>query len=780
MPTKGKCWSKRCLSSPRAYHQLMRIWLLLFVFSIVPLNRSVQLGGRITEESSASPLPGARVTLFTPNLKVFREIRSEQDGAFMMPHVADGTYRLGVASLHYEYEEREVLVNGTNLFELFDLRAETNGGRWTIIGNTVPELLDGTGSGSLLSTGEILFCHDTEDPVVFDPVAGLKWFPPTSGSGQGCHIPTLNTDGALFLAGGSVDGYPQGLVVKTVKQYWRNTNFWSRLPDLRVARWYPGIVRLPNERLMILGGEQNGSPGRTAACEIFDPVTRTWTSAASFALPSEIVPAVLLHNGEVLKTWRYPELYNPASDLWRPAAPMLQERVGAAEGDHCDHEIIFLPDGRVMAVGIFPKTTNSNTRFTEFYSPEQDQWTLGPNPRYLRNRPEAVLLPDGRVLAFGGQYSGMQPAPSLRNAGTIPNCTSVADLYDPARNAWREMARMNRYIHYHNVTVLVPDGRVIATGGAGLTANNSFAGDDMSIEAFEPPYLFRGIRPEIRSLSSTDLRPGGSLSFNLEFTERPDAVILVSARAATHWVDGGPQRYLPLSFEMKNSSVTASIPDDEVKALAGYYMLFVLVDDIPSQGKIVRILPDFEVPSILPEVSLASSAPSAAESGEASGFEVARTGATTAPLRVDLKFGGSALNGEDFSLLPNYLVIPAGRSSVSVPVNPVEDNASERNEELLVSILDSPAYTTAAQSSAVIIIEDDEPAPPPPELAAQLTPAGNLQLIYTGPATRVVSFLHSTNLVDWSELARGFAETNQLRLVLEPDLSPQFFRAAIQ
>ena len=47
------------------------------------------------------------------------------------------------------------------------------------------------------------------------------------------------------------------------------------------------------------------------------------------------------------------------------------------------------------------------------------------------------------------------------------------------------------------VTVLVPDGRVINTGGAGLTSNRSFAGDDSSIEAFEPPYLFRGVRPRI-------------------------------------------------------------------------------------------------------------------------------------------------------------------------------------------------------------------------------------------------------------------------------------------
>lgn len=127
----------------------------------------------------------------------------------------------------------------------FSLLVETNGGRWTIVGDTAPELLDGTGSGSLLPSGEVFFCHNTEDPVVFDPMSRSKWFPPTSGSGQGCHVPTLNTDGALFLAGGSEDRYPQGVVVKTVKDYWRNTNSWSRLSDMNVAQpdWLTGCRR---------------------------------------------------------------------------------------------------------------------------------------------------------------------------------------------------------------------------------------------------------------------------------------------------------------------------------------------------------------------------------------------------------------------------------------------------------------------------------------------------------------------------------------------------------
>jgi prepilin-type processing-associated H-X9-DG protein len=57
--------------------------------------------------------------------------------------------------------------------------------------------------------------------------------------------------------------------------------------------------------------------------------------------------------------------------------------------------------------------------------------------------------------------------------------------------------------------MLLADGRVMNTGGAG---GGSLFGDDNRIEAYEPPYLFRGVRPRIDSISTTNLVLGGSFS----------------------------------------------------------------------------------------------------------------------------------------------------------------------------------------------------------------------------------------------------------------------------
>ena len=141
-------------------------------------TRATQVVGQVADAITSNAVVGARVTLFTTELRFFRECRSTDAGNFQFGVVGDGAYRLGVAAMGFEYQETNVTVSNLVITTNFFLRPETNGGRWTIVGNTEPELLDGSGSGTLLPTGEIFFCHDTQEPIMFDPVSGIKWYPP--------------------------------------------------------------------------------------------------------------------------------------------------------------------------------------------------------------------------------------------------------------------------------------------------------------------------------------------------------------------------------------------------------------------------------------------------------------------------------------------------------------------------------------------------------------------------------------------------------------------------
>ena len=486
----------------------------------------------IVQTMAGTAISNARVTLFDEAITTFFEVRSNSMGEFSIPDVSDGNYRLGVAAIGYDYEEQQLSLS-ESASRTFNLNLETEPGRWSIVGDTTPELLDGTGSGSLLPTARFLVCHNTVDPVIYDFLSDSTTLPSSSGSAAGCHVTTVDSNGRVWFIGGSVGGNPQDTGVTSAKSFLEPSNSWQNFGALNTARWYPGLVRLPNEQLLIIGGHNAAIAGRTDTCEIYDPSTNTWSYTGSMGDAVEMPPAVLLLDGTILKTWRFPQLFSLNTQEWTDTSPHPQVHLGAVGGGHSDHSLVYLRDGRVMTLGLNPETTNSDPRFVQFYDPELGSWQLGPNPTHLRQRPEALLLPDSRVLAFGGEYTGNDPSTlSLETAGGVIDVTRVADLFDPRSDTWRPLALMNRFIHYHNVSVLLPDGRVLATAGAGA---GGLFGDDSSIEAYEPPYLFRGVRPQINSISSTSIPVGGSFTFDISRTSNLTEVVVIGGRAVTHW-----------------------------------------------------------------------------------------------------------------------------------------------------------------------------------------------------------------------------------------------------
>lgn len=71
-----------------------------------------------------------------------------------------------------------------------------------------------------------------------------------------------------------------------------------------------------------------------------------------------------------------------------------------------------------------------------------------------RTNVNAVVLPDGTVFVSGG----------LPQGGT-PSSGGQCWIYDPAASTWRPMDELSYARQYHSVAVLLPDGRVAAAGG---------------------------------------------------------------------------------------------------------------------------------------------------------------------------------------------------------------------------------------------------------------------------------------------------------------------------
>lgn len=145
------------------------------------------------------------------------------------------------------------------------------------------------------------------------------------------------------------------------------------------------------------------------------------------------------------------------------------------------------------------------------------------------------------------------------------------------------------YREYHAVTLLVPDGRVLTTGGA--TIKFQYGPTSADIEAWSPPYLFRGVRPELSQISDTSPSRGQTVQFQVFPSTRLTSVVLMGVQSTTHWVDGGIPRRLELPVSQTNQTAQVTLPLDPNVVPLGWYMLFGMVDDIPSVGLILRVDP---------------------------------------------------------------------------------------------------------------------------------------------------------------------------------------------
>ena len=530
-----------------------------------------------------NPVNNARVTIFTGSLSFFAEARTDGAGLYSID-VPAGTYQIGCAALGYGYVEQSITVGAANVQRNFLVSPETHQGAWNIIGDTSPEVLDATDIAVLLPNGEIFYCHDTVDPILFDPVTGAKSFPSGSSLESGCMNGSLLPDGTVIFAGGQDGDQPGDFTdaVRWVKRFEPSTDTWQQLADLQhlLGRWYPGMARLADGSFFVMGGGQCCNAARTDTAERFDLATQTWSYTGSMLNPAEFPPAVLLYTGEVLITWSPPQLYNPDSGQWRLTGNFNQPNRGWP--GHSDHSIVVLEDGRVLALGVL-KGQDNNSVMGEVYDPLAETWAFTANPALVRFQTEVVQLPDGRVFVGGGETES-NPPPVPTSLGIV----KWTDLYDPATDSWRRMADMNHFREYHAVTLLVPDGRVVTTGGTRIKFQVGPTSND--IEAFSPPYLFRGVRPQITSVSSNALGRGSPLSLEIAPDTQITSVVLMGMQATTHWVDGGVPRRLVLPVQQTGSNATTTLPTDPNLLPLGYYMLFAMVDDIPSNAEIIQVV----------------------------------------------------------------------------------------------------------------------------------------------------------------------------------------------
>jgi hypothetical protein len=119
---------------------------------------------------------------------------------------------------------------------------------------------------------------------------------------------------------------------------------------------------------------------------------------------------------------------------------------------------------------------------------------------------------------------------------------------------------------------------------------------------------------------------------------------------------------------------------------------------------------------IVPTITLAASDAAAAETlstqtANPGRFTFSRTGDTTLPLTVNYTLGGTATNGSDYQPISTSITFPAGRSSVTLPVNIIDDSAVEAVETLDLTLAASSSYAIGTANAVTVSIADNDVLP---------------------------------------------------------------------
>jgi hypothetical protein len=190
-----------------------------------------------------------------------------------------------------------------------------------------------------------------------------------------------------------------------------------------------------------------------------------------------------------------------------------------------------------------------------------------------------TVLPDGKVVATGG--SGLDEQ--------LVNVTNYAEIWDPQTGRWTRGAEGSRARLYHSIALLLPDASVLVAGGG---ASKKAPVNQLHGEIYYPPYLFNSsgefaARPSI--VSAPDVVAAGR-EFTMEVsTTTIQRVTLLQVGMATHSINL-QQRFSELSFTKDGQTLHVNMPTRATDVPPGYYMLFALNGSgVPSKAKIVRI-----------------------------------------------------------------------------------------------------------------------------------------------------------------------------------------------
>ena len=427
----------------------------------------------------------------------------------------------------------------------------------------------------LLHNNKLLFYQDGSTPTVWDYVNNVFTNLPTSVD-LFCSGATALSDGRILIVGGyggsyTNEGIPSAEIFDPAAQS------WTALPNMKYARWYPTATPLSDGTAIVTAGWETTAHSNAGIPEIYSPTTNNWTQLTSANNPFETYPFIyMLGDGRLIHVGgseyaTVTETLNLTTQTWTTMDARILDGGSSS---------MYLP-GKIVKAGSASDSQevgpSSNTTFVLDTTQPSPAWQQTPSMAYPRSFMNLTELPDGTVLATGGETD--------KNGGTIANAVYAAELWSPQTMTWTTMASMHTPREYHGTALLLPDGRVVESG---MGADFGNVTDELSAEFYSPPYLFKGARPSITQ-APTQVTYGQNFTVTTPDAATITSVVMIRTGAVTHFIDQST-RFVPVTFQQTTGGLTVTAPANANLAQPGYYMLFIVNSSgVPSVAPFVQL-----------------------------------------------------------------------------------------------------------------------------------------------------------------------------------------------
>lgn len=575
-----------------------------------------------------STTPDANITLFRhdatagwqywTDLKTLQMAGSWTEATVRTPEVPAGTDRIswgvsvyGTGSVTTDDYTMDQVADPVPQPQCTGTPQECANGRWDVlpVQNPVRSM-----HSVVLHNGKVLliagsgnntdmFEAGTFTSAVYNPQTGTYKVIPTPDD-MFCAGHVQLSDGRVLIMSGN-KGYPSADGTIGYQGYKDSyifdpaTESYVKTNDMNDGHWYPSATILGNGDVISFGGLKEDSTGSVTA-ELWSEdeqqwqplwkVNQTWSYWGLY--PSMI----LMQDGRLFYSGSHVfgnNIPGTGSAIYDYGANTVTQVPGLQNKDERDQSAsVLLPpaqDQKVLTLGGGNIESNPvANRLTDVIDLKQ------PNPSYVAGPPipqgtvdlgngpvpqtgnqgkmyvSAVLLPDGKVLETGG---------ALHNRA---NPVHESSIYDPATDTFDPVAADPEARGYHSSAFLLPDGRVMTTGdnpGNGTWNHN--------VSIYTPPYLLKGQRPTITSVIDTQWNYGDTQRITVD---RPIAKAeLIRPAAVTHSSDPN-QRFVDLPLSVDGNNIDLNVTSNPNIAPPGWYMLFAVdANGVPSVAKWVHL-----------------------------------------------------------------------------------------------------------------------------------------------------------------------------------------------